>query len=127
MPKENGAYKFFTEILSDDERSAVEQFVANKKMVEVVRKILLDRIMFQGVKPEPGKDYKLRNFAFGLDDGTFNDEQYGRAIRTHLEALMIVEQQFKLITQLGAVPLAPLVGSALAGIFGTRLGGNWIS
>ena len=25
-----------------------------------------------------------------------------------------------------AVPLAPLVGSALAGIFGTRLGGNWI-
>ena len=25
-----------------------------------------------------------------------------------------------------AVPLAPLVGSALAGIFGTRFGGNWI-
>lgn len=25
-----------------------------------------------------------------------------------------------------AVPLAPLVGSALAGIFGTKLGGNWI-
>jgi len=25
-----------------------------------------------------------------------------------------------------AVPLAPLVGSVLAGIFGTRLGGNWI-
>ncbi|MFZ9656560.1 MAG: proton-conducting transporter membrane subunit, partial [Limnohabitans sp.] len=25
-----------------------------------------------------------------------------------------------------AVPLAPLVGSALAGILGTRLGGNWI-
>ena len=27
-------------------------------------------------------------------------------------------------SQLLAVPLAPLVGSALAGIFGTRLGGN---
>ena len=26
-----------------------------------------------------------------------------------------------------AVPLAPLVGSALAGLFGTRFGGNWIS
>ncbi|MEK9803451.1 MAG: NADH-quinone oxidoreductase subunit L, partial [Curvibacter sp.] len=25
-----------------------------------------------------------------------------------------------------AVPLAPLVGSALAGIFGTKMGGNWI-
>ena len=25
-----------------------------------------------------------------------------------------------------AVPLAPLVGSALAGIFGTQFGGNWI-
>jgi len=25
-----------------------------------------------------------------------------------------------------AVPLAPLVGSALAGVFGTQFGGNWI-
>jgi NADH-quinone oxidoreductase subunit L len=25
-----------------------------------------------------------------------------------------------------AVPLAPLVGAALAGIFGTQFGGNWI-
>ena len=25
-----------------------------------------------------------------------------------------------------AVPLAPLVGSALAGLFGTRFGANWI-
>jgi len=25
-----------------------------------------------------------------------------------------------------AVPMAPLVGAALAGIFGTKFGGNWI-
>ena len=29
-------------------------------------------------------------------------------------------------TALLAVPLAPLAGALLAGVFGTRLGGNWI-
>jgi NADH-quinone oxidoreductase subunit L len=29
-------------------------------------------------------------------------------------------------TNLLAVPLAPLVGSVLAGVFGTHFGGNWL-
>lgn len=102
MSINQNAYDFFKETLSEDELSTVEQFVGNPKMVEAVKKVLCDRILYQGVAPEKLKEYKLRNFAFGLDKtGDMNDEQYGRAIRLHLEALMLVEQQFDLIKKLG--------------------------
>ena len=96
------AYDFFKEVLSEDEISTVEQFFGNKKMFEAVKKVLCDRILYQGVKPEAGKEYKLRNFAFGLDkSGDLNDEQFGRAMRVQLEALVLVEQQFELLEKLG--------------------------
>lgn len=96
------AYDFFKEVLSEDEISAVEQFFGNKKMFEAVKKVLCDRILYQGVAPEQGKPYKLRNFVFGLDkSGDLNDEAFGRAVRTQIEALIVVEQQFELLEQLG--------------------------
>lgn len=96
------SYDYFKKTLSPDELSAVEQFVGNAKMVEAVRKVLMDRVIAQGVPPVQGEEYKLRNFVFGLDKtGEMNDDQFGRAVRVHIEALMVVEQQFDLLKKLG--------------------------
>lgn len=96
------AYDFFKDILSEDEISTVEQFFGNKKMFEAVKKVLCDRILYHGVKGEPDREYKLRNFAFGLDkSGDLTDEEFGRALRVQLEALVYIEQQWELLEKLG--------------------------
>jgi len=49
-----------------------------------------------------GEEFQLRTFAFGLDkSGDLTDDQFGRAMRVQLEALVLIEQQFDLLKRLG--------------------------
>lgn len=96
------SYDFFADILSDDEKSAVEQFVGNKKMFDAVEKVLLEKLMLQGIMPMEGKPYRLRNFVFGLDQtGNMSNEDYGKAVRTTVEALFEVQSAWKTLKELG--------------------------
>ena len=95
-------YEYFMSILTDEEKSLITQFVSNPKMFAVVKNVLMEEIMSQGIVPEFKENKRPRNFVFGLDPtGTMSDEDYGKAIRTHIEAIFMVEKTFNVLLELG--------------------------
>ena len=87
--------------LTDLERDSLEVFVQNETMREGLRKVLLDQMYNMGVQKDGEKTLMLRNWVFGLDpQGTMSDDQYGRAVRVHTEALVILEQAFNKLADL---------------------------
>jgi len=93
------------DFLTDQERDAVELFIQNEHMREGVRKILLDKAEHMGVQVKGSPSLMTRNFAFGLDpNGTMTDDGFGRAIRVHLEAIVMVEQAFEKMKELIPTP-----------------------
>lgn len=79
--------------LTEQERDALQMFVQNDTMREGLRKVLLDEIFNQGVQKQGQPTLLTRNFVFGLDpSGQLSDDQYGRAIRVHVEALVVLEK-----------------------------------
>ena len=93
------------EFLTEQERDAVEMFIQNDYMREGVRKILMDKAENMGVQAKGMPSLMTRNFVFGLDPtGTLSDDAYGRAIRVHVEAIVMVEQAFEKMKELIPTP-----------------------
>jgi len=82
--------------LTEQEKDALEMFIQNPYMREAVRKYLLDDVSGMGVQSAGDPSLMNRNWVFGFDPtGTLNDNEYGRAIRTHVEAIVLVEKAFE--------------------------------
>lgn len=92
--------------LTDLERDALELFIQNPSMREGVRKVLLDGAMHMGITTPAGSpSLATRNFVFGLDrSGAMSDDAFGRAIRVHTEAIVLVEQAFDKMKDLIPTP-----------------------
>ncbi len=99
--KELSALSFLTEL----ERDAVEMFIQNESMREGVRKVLLDGASGMGVQRQGEPTLMTRNWVFGLDkSGMMSDDTFGRAVRVHTEAIVLVEQSFDKMRDLIPVP-----------------------
>ena len=84
------------EHLTKSEKELISAFVKNESQVNAVRKALEDTIVGQGV---PGK--QDRNWVFGIDQmNSMNNEEFGKAVRTRADALVVVEQAFNNMTRL---------------------------
>lgn len=98
MDIKNSAFEYFNSRLTDDEKENLKTF-ASSETADVVKRILLEELYIQGLPPSK-EDIKSkpRNFVFGLDpNGIMPDEAFGRAVRVHIEAVILVEQVFKTI------------------------------
>lgn len=91
--------------LTDLERDTLTAFVQNEVMKEALRKVLLDQVLNMGVQKPGEKSLMTRNWVFGLDKtGTMTDDQYGRAIRVHTEAIVLLEQAYSKLNELVPPP-----------------------
>lgn len=89
------------EFLTDQEKDLLSVFVQNEPMKEALRKVLLDEVLHMGVSKKGEKSLMDRNFVFGLDPtGTMSDDQFGRAIRVHTEAIIAIEQAYGKLNEL---------------------------
>ena len=83
------------DLLTSEEQEAIRFIAGNPIMKSAIRKFLTDHIIFMGVHQGKDDTMMLRNWVFGLDQttgGTMTDDQFGRAVRVHTEALVHVEQ-----------------------------------
>jgi hypothetical protein len=91
--------------LTDLEKDSLQAFIQNEAMREGLKKVLLDQMLHMGVQKGGEETLMLRNWVFGLDPrGTMTDDQYGRAIRVHTEALVLLEQAFNKVQDLVEAP-----------------------
>lgn len=103
MAKSTSVFDFLTE----DEQEAIKMIAGSPLMLEALRKILTDQIIYQGVHNGKEPSHMARNWVFGLDQttgGVMTDDQFGRAVRVHVEALVLVEQAVSYIKGLAPVP-----------------------
>ncbi len=92
--------------LTEQEKDALHLFILNDTMREAVRKVLLDGATNMGVQRAGEPSLIDRNWVFGLDrTGTMSDDAFGRAIRVHTEAIVLIEQSFDAMNKI--VPPAP--------------------
>lgn len=78
--------------LTEQERDALQLVVQNNSMREGIRKVLLDQIINQGVQRKGEETLVQRNWIHGYDpENMLTDQDFGRLLRTHREALIIVE------------------------------------
>lgn len=91
--------------LTEREKDAVEMFIQNEAMREGVRKVLMDGASGMGVQIAGMPSLMTRNWVFGLDkSGMMSDDAFGRAIRVHTEAIILVEQSFDKMKELIPTP-----------------------
>lgn len=87
--------------LTDLEKDSLSAFVQNEVMKEALRKVLLDQMLNMGVQRKGEKTLANRNWVFGLDQtGKMTDDQFGRAIRVHTEAIVLLEQAYAKLNDL---------------------------
>lgn len=92
------------EFLTDQERDCLIQFMQNPQMVSAVRKVLETEIIHQGVQNKGEKSEMNRNWVFGVaKNEDMSDEEFGRAVRVHTEALINIELAFN--TMVKVVPI----------------------
>lgn len=93
------------DFLTEKEKAAVQMFIENETMRDAVKKLLLDQIFNQGVQPKGVPTLQLRNWIFGLDaTGKMTDDNFGRAVRVHTEALVVLEQAYDKMFDLVPAP-----------------------
>lgn len=90
--------------LTDQEKDALQLIIQNDTMREAMRKVLLDQIVNQGVQRTGENTLAHRNWIHGYDpENNLTDADFGRLLRTHREALIIVEhainKMFELIPE----------------------------
>lgn len=91
--------------LTDLEKDTLVAFAQNEVMKEALRKVLLDQMLNMGVQKKGEKSLMGRNWVFGLDKtGTMTDDQFGRAIRVHTEAIVLLEQAYSKLNELVPTP-----------------------
>ena len=85
-------------ILTDSEKDQMRAFMDNKLMVQVVKKVMLSGIYFNGTLREGEEADPTRNFALSTafqNNGTLTNEQIGQDLRACAEAIRLVESGFK--------------------------------
>ncbi len=83
------------EILSDLEKAKVQSFMADKEMVEAVKKVILSGIYYNGTLRPGQKSNPTKNFALGFNlDRTVKNEDIGADVRAVIEGISLVELGF---------------------------------
>lgn len=96
--------------LSDAERAKVASFMADERMVEAVKKVLLAGIYYNGtLKPDQKAD-PLKNAALGLAfNPSFTNEQLGADLRAFAQGIESVENGFKKLGEIaGSMTASPV-------------------
>jgi hypothetical protein len=87
--------------LTEQEKDALELLIQNQSMREGLRKVLLDQVINQGVQRTGEESLMQRNWIHGYDpENMLTDADFGRLLRTHREALIIVEHAINKIFEL---------------------------
>jgi len=87
--------------LTEREQDALTLFIQNETMREALYKVLMDGVNNMGVQRAGEPSLMNRNWVFGMDpQGTLDDDKFGRAIRVHTAAFVLVEQAFKALYDL---------------------------
>lgn len=82
--------------LTDIEKEALGAIAVSPVYREALKKLLTYQIINQGMNVKGEVSSMNRNWVFGVDPtNTLSDEEYGRKIRTHAEALIQVEVALK--------------------------------
>ncbi len=84
------------EYLSDIERAKIETFMADKVMVEAVKKVLLSGIYYNGTLKPGEKADPLKNFALALAfDPMIPAQKVGEDLKASAQGISLLEQGFR--------------------------------
>ena len=87
--------------LTEQERDALQLFIESKTMREGLRKVLLHQIISQGTQKVGEDSMANQNWIHGYDpENMLTDADFGRLVRTHREALVIVEASLNKIYEI---------------------------
>ena len=99
MPKLVDYKQVLDRILSEKERTALQQFVENDTMREAVKKVICAEIYYAGTLTPNEPAEPPRNFTLGLvteaDILKSDNEHLGLRLRAANEGIMLLEQGFK--------------------------------
>jgi hypothetical protein len=76
-------------MISKEDENLLKTFVANKPLVEAVRRAIVSKIYDQG-----GVDNYKQNFVFALNQAE-DDVVYGRKVKVMVQALVELEKAFQ--------------------------------
>jgi hypothetical protein len=90
-------------MISKDDKALIKQFVSNKPLMEVVRRMMVSKIYEQG-----GVENSTTNFVFGLDMSKLDDAAYGQKVKVIVQAMLELETAFKEMVAEVAEPAKPV-------------------
>ena len=90
-------------ILDEQEESLIRQFYENEKLREAIKKVLLAPLYFQGTIRKGRKAVPNVNWLYSAIGNT--NENLGAVIRAKTEALVFIEEGFKLLSSFKKIEL----------------------
>ena len=89
--------ELLSEVLDEQEETFIQQFYANEKMREAVKKVLLFPLYVQGTLKKGKKATPNFNWLFNSVGNT--NENLGAVIRAKIEALNLVQEGFERLSK----------------------------
>jgi len=89
----------FEDYLSDIEKATIKRFLANERMVNTVKKVLLAAIYDNGILKPNEKPDPTRNYLLGLmgQSRQLPNKHLGEVLRAQMEGITALENGFKLM------------------------------